>query len=229
MHRLAEYLADLASLLGEQERVHFVKLRPGSTNVAFAIEKEAEPKVRKRIHEVKTAEDCSEIAGPLREINRRLASDNAHGELVDPEGERIVEFPGRKKFSQSVIGPFSQQGTIDGIPIMVGGKLDPVPVHLLDEPSGVIHLCYAKRETAIQIAKLLYTAVIRVEGTARMFRDGDGKWICKRFSIHHFSRLDDSPIHDIVARVKGIPDGLAEVEDPLKKLNALRSDERLTG
>jgi hypothetical protein len=38
MSRLAEYMADLATLLGEQERVHFARLENGSTALVHTIE-----------------------------------------------------------------------------------------------------------------------------------------------------------------------------------------------
>ena len=54
MARLAEYMAELATLLGTQERVHFVRLEGGSTTLVQEIEYEAIPKVRERLNGIKT-------------------------------------------------------------------------------------------------------------------------------------------------------------------------------
>ena len=48
MSRLAEYMADLAHLLGEAENVHFDHLETGSTVLVQHIEHEAVPKVKAR-------------------------------------------------------------------------------------------------------------------------------------------------------------------------------------
>ena len=50
MSRLAEYMADLARLLGEVERVHFACLERGSTTLVQVVEPEAVPEVQQRIH-----------------------------------------------------------------------------------------------------------------------------------------------------------------------------------
>ena len=56
MARLAEYMTDLALILGEKEHVHFIELRESSAAVAHAIDHEAIPKVRARVHAVKTGD-----------------------------------------------------------------------------------------------------------------------------------------------------------------------------
>ena len=52
MERLAEYMADLAKVLGEPASVHFVRLDPGSTVLVQKVDEEAEPKVRQRVQKV---------------------------------------------------------------------------------------------------------------------------------------------------------------------------------
>src|SRR5262245_31363298 len=51
--RLAEYLRDIATLFGESERVHLIRIRKGSTVPVLLIEREAEPKVRERLDAVR--------------------------------------------------------------------------------------------------------------------------------------------------------------------------------
>ena len=48
MWRLAEYLSDLAIVLGERDHVHFVELRDSSSAIRHAVDAPAIPKVRTR-------------------------------------------------------------------------------------------------------------------------------------------------------------------------------------
>ncbi len=49
MARLAEYLHELAVILGEPRAVHFVRLDAGSTVIIHKVEQEAIPKVTDRV------------------------------------------------------------------------------------------------------------------------------------------------------------------------------------
>jgi hypothetical protein len=224
MVRLAEYMADLATLLGEYKSVHFVRLAKGSTRLVHAVEYEAEPKIRERVQSVRNDEGPIEAVRAARNIDRRLAHDNASGELIDPTKSRIIDFPGRKRFSQPLYGPFNQSGTLDGIPIRVGGEADPVPVHL-EEPGLPPHICYASRAVAREIAPHIFSTMIRAEGIGRWHRDSDGKWLLDRFTIHSFKKLKDAPLTEVVERLHSIPGKFRELEDPIKKLRELRHGE----
>lgn len=221
MVHLAEYMADLATLLGEYKSVHFVRLAKGSTGIVHAVEYEAEPKIRERVHSVRNQDGPSDAQQAARRIDQRLAQDNASGTLVDPTAARIIEFPGRKRFTQPEYGPFNQPGTIDGVPIRVGGEADPVPVHL-EEPGQEPHICYASRVIAREIAPYLFSGFIRAEGIARWHRDGDGKWVRDRFTIHSFKKLKDAPLSEVVSRLRTIPSELMKTEDPLRELHRAR-------
>src|ERR1700693_346222 len=96
MVNLAEYMADLATLLGEYKSVHFVRLTKGSTRLVHAIEYEAEPKIRERVQSVRNQDGPIEAQQAARRIDQRLAKDNASGTLIDPTAAKIIEFPGRK-------------------------------------------------------------------------------------------------------------------------------------
>lgn len=227
MNRLAEYMSDLASLLGEHKSVHFVRIVKGSVRLVHAIEYEAEPKVRARIRTVRAGDDQDDESNPIRKLNKRLAQDNASGVLLGPEG-KILDFPGKKQFEQPQFGPFNQPGTVDGIPIRIGGESDPVPVHL-QEPGLSLHICYASREKAREIAPHIFKTLIRAEGVARWHRDADGKWIRDRFTIHGFTVLEDIPLTQAVERLKGVSTSMSGIENPLKVLHQLRKGKRATG
>jgi hypothetical protein len=221
MARLAEYMADLAILLGNVEKVHFVRLKKGSTVLVQTVEWEAAPKVAERIRAVKLSEAPPDAMKAYREIDQRLASDNAIGSLTVPLQGNIIEFPGRSRPTSASYGPFSQPGVFDGIPIMIGGKTDPVPVHL--EEGDVIHLCHASRAIAKRLAAHLFVSVVRVIGNGRWHRDPDGIWVMDRFNITDFSLLRDETLGEAVSRLR-IAAGNPEPEDVLAELENIRHE-----
>lgn len=219
MARLAEYMSDLAMLLGNVEKVHFVKLKKGSTVLVHEVEWEAAPKVVERIRAIRQSEAPPDVMKAYGSIDRRLASDNAIGCLIAPPRHKVIEFPGRSRPASSAYGPFTQPGTLDGIPIMIGGKLDPVPVHL--EEGDVIHSCYASRAIAKRLAAYLFVSAVRAAGNGRWHRDPDGIWIMDRFIITDFCLLTDESLGEAVAKLRTAA-GTTEPEDALSELDKIR-------
>src|ERR1700740_3628056 len=81
MARLAEYMAELAVLLGERNAVHFRRLTKGSTAVNLRIDREAAPKVRDRVASVRAGDASGEPLRAFRALNKLLRDDNAIGVL----------------------------------------------------------------------------------------------------------------------------------------------------
>jgi hypothetical protein len=219
MARLAEYMADLAALLGNVEKVHFVRLKKGSAVLVHAIEWEAAPKVVERIRAIKQSEAPPEAMKAYRSIDQRLASDNAIGRLITPSRDNVIEFPGRSRPASATYGPFTQPGSFDGIPIMIGGKADPVPVHL--EEGDTTHLCQASRAIAKRLAAHLFVSVVRVTGNGRWHRGPDGMWTMDRFNITDFTPLADESLGEAVARLRSAA-GEPEPEDVPAELDKIR-------
>lgn len=223
MARLAEYLADLARFLGNPEAVHLIDIEEGSTVLVQIIDWEAEPKVTERIRGVKTGTAPKDAMDAYRELDRKLGKDNASAELRADQ-QKLIEFPGRKQMP-AVYGPFAQQGTLDGVPIVVGGRSDPVPVHL--EDGDVVHNCLASRQVAKKIADHLFTSVIRAQGTGRWHRDEEGNWIMDSFRIADFDILSNKPLKEVVADLRAIPGSEWKTfDDPLSELDRLRHGEK---
>ena len=227
MSRLAEYMADLAQLLGRAEQVHFVRLEPGSTVFVQNVEREAAPEVRQRLRTVGRDDTPADIASAFKALNRHLASDNAIGSLQESGGAEVVRFPGREQPQPLTFGAFNEPGTLDGVLIRIGGRDDTVPVHLQD--GDIIHVCNATRDMARQLAVHLYGPVLRVRGEGRWERDADGNWSMKRFNISGFEELDDAPLGEIVGRLRAVEGSRwSDIDDLPAELQRLRGlDEAL--
>ena len=221
MARLARYLDNLATVLGEPSSVHLVSVEDGSTVPVVAVDREAYPKLRTRANALRDGDGPARVLQARRAIEDDLSADNAaYAELVDEDGARILRFAGETRNDEPEYGPFSQPGTLDGVPIVVGGRDELVPVHL--QSHDHVHICLAKRDLAKNIGRHLFTTPLRVSGVARWFRDREGAWTMKSFRIHDYAELPSESLADATRRLRSIDAGWKQRPDPLGDLVALR-------
>jgi hypothetical protein len=101
MARLAEYMAELALLLGEQTSVHFKRLARGSTVLVHSVDYEAVPKVKHRTTAVRRGDASQDAQRAFKTLNRLLREDNAVGSLREKGASAVVlKFPGRLELSR---------------------------------------------------------------------------------------------------------------------------------
>src|SRR5215510_14402815 len=93
--RLAEYLAQLAKMLGEHGAVHLIELQEGSTVLVNRVDPEAIPAIYGRTAGVKRGDAPREAMEAYRAINALLTQDNGSAALVEQGGAEILDFPGR--------------------------------------------------------------------------------------------------------------------------------------
>jgi len=223
MSRLADYMAGLARLLGQAERVHFVRVDRGSTVLVHKVEPGAEPEVRRRIGALAAGDAPEDARKAHRALNRRLADNGATGRLEAPGGV-VVPFPGRELRAAPAFGSFRQAGVLDGVLIRIGGRGDIAPAHLL--AGDTVHQCRADRDTARRLAVHLYGSPLRVRGEGRWRRGGDGQWALERFTIADFTELDDAPLGDVVERLRRVEgNGWKTIADPWAELRRLRGQD----
>jgi len=227
MARLAEYMKELAALLGNEHGVHFVRLDPGSVELVQSIDKQDRPKVDARLDALRRGDGATDAIKAYRNLDDLLANDNAIGTLSDDQNQAvIIQFPGKTRPKPVDYGAFSQPGSFDGVPIKVGGKGEQVAIHLQETgPAAQVHICQASRDIARAIAAHLFETTIRVHGMGKWRRDANG-WGLLKFTISDFEVLDDTPLDTMVARLRGVPgNGWREVDHPLATLNDLRGGE----
>lgn len=226
MARLAEYMSKIAAMLGNQEKVHFVRLEHGSTALVNEVEHEAFPKVRERVQAIRANEGPDLGRRAFKEINTLLAWDNASAVLIPPEGGApVIEFPGRAREKRLSYGPFNQDWSLDGILIRIGGENDPVPIHIQESEDKPPHICEAKRTIAIELAPYYLRSPIRVHGHGRWFRDEDGEWAMKRFTITDFKALKTDRFRDILGRIRALNTDLVGLKDPVSEFVDMRRDD----
>ena len=218
MERLALYVGALARLMGEPAQVHFETVRAGSAVLVARVDESAQPKVRDRVSSVRDGRATQDVCKAFGDLDELLRKDNATGELVGDAGAVVIPFPGRNRPEPLVFGPFTQEGSLDGQVIRIGGKDDTVHVQLRD--GAVVHTgLWTTPDQARNLAQHFLGPVLRVHGTGRWLRVEDGGWKLDGFKIASFEVLDEAPLADVVAalrRVEGSHWG--DVPDPVVEL-----------
>lgn len=223
MARLAQYMQNLAAMLGHDAAVHFDTLKPGSTQLVTKVDHEDIPKVANRLAELKRGEGSPEAAKAHTEIDRLLAEDNATGFVYEDEDEsaKVIAFPGVTRQTPATFGPFSQEGSIDGILISVSGADQTVHLQLQNGEIKYTRI-ETNREMARRLARHMYEPV-RVFGAGRWLRDHEGKWVLKKFKVESFDVLAADNLKDAIHQLREIEgSGWKDMDDPHGALKALR-------
>ncbi len=224
MSRLAEYMAELARLLGEQEHVHFSHLESGSAVLVSSIEDPAMPKVMERLQEVCGGIGSKDAMQAYKALDTLLARDNAVAALTAEGGAEIIAFPGRTRPKPMRYGPFREEGSLDGTVIRLGGRDETIPI-LLKDAEGTEYPCQTTVQISKQLAPHYRGATVRVYGNGRWVREENGSWTLLQFDISRFEVIDDSPLMEVVAKLRGV-EGSEWGKDPsLGDVLALRQEE----
>lgn len=224
MARLAQYLAHLSVLYGNDDSVHFEKLRKGSAVVQISVETPAFPKVLERLQSVRIGDPDPEVQKAFRSIDRLLRDDNAVGTITRGGKAKLLEFPGRKL---PIVDPITiyQPTTIDGVVIRIGGRDDTIPVAIQDQ-EGAVYTCEIRgRAQAKELSRYFLAETLRVSGNGKWSRASSGAWALESLLIQSFEILENAGLDDVVTALRNVKNnGWADVEDPLgawKKLRGL--------
>ncbi|WP_139350409.1 hypothetical protein [Rhodanobacter sp. B04] len=224
MARLAEYMAVIANMFGEQGSVHFKGIELGSTKLLSRVEREAAPKVRDNIHNAQSGDGKPEAVKAYKKANEMLREDNAAATL-QRSGANVLDFPGRKAIRPPKLGPFNQGIEKDGVLVRIGGK-DASAHAMIEDGVGNIWSFEVTRELAIELAPHLFGAPIRLVGTGRFFRDEEGQWQHSVLKATNFLELNNDSLSDVVGRIRKLPQDTWNLGvDPLAMLRSLRNDD----
>jgi hypothetical protein len=204
MSRLAEYLKPFAAMLGSEANVHFEGVFGGSAACRAFVEPQDVPKVRERVQGIPSRTAPRAAMKAYSDIDDLLVKDNAIGH-VSIDGHNLIEFPGRRRAVNEVIGPVQRNTSIEGQVYSIGGKDETINIHLRN---GEIEL---KCEVSIALARRLGPHLLG--GTVRLVGHGlwnriDGNWQMKTFSADDFIVLDDSPLHVTIGSISKAFDGI---------------------
>ena len=129
--RLAEYLTDLAILMGHRESVHLIAVADGSAAPVLYVDAEEEARVVNQVKLSQRGMGPHDANLAYKRLDDRLRVDDAVGGLVNMTTKaEIIEFPGRTRNLPQAYGPIKEKASLVGVVMRVGGFRDTIPVHL---------------------------------------------------------------------------------------------------
>lgn len=222
MARLAEYLTDLANLMGHKKAVHFSRLEEGSVQVVHVVDHEDIPKVERRLRGANQGEGPPEALSAIRSIDAKLADDNAIGRLLGQQSAEIINFRGREIPKPLEYGSFREHATIQGQLVRIGGR--DITSHAMIQ-DGDIHYsnCEMSREMARDLSPLLYGPTVRLHGSGLWKRTVEGDWDLKNYKVDSFEILDDKSLSEAVSELRSMLPKRRTSKD-IDRMKKLRSD-----
>lgn len=227
MARLAEYLTDLALVMGHRESVHFIKVEDGSHESVVYVDEEEESRVTHQVQSAARGMGPRDANLAYKRIDDRLRQDDAIGSISNFSLKaKVLEFPGKNLDLPQEYGPIKEKASLVGILRRVGGFDKSVPVHL-QRADEVIFYCDADEILAKQLAPY-YSQTIRVHGIATYSRGKEGMWKLEHFKIQSFDTqpLSEDSFSKTIEKLKEIPGSeWDKITDPLEELHKLRHGE----
>lgn len=224
MARLAEYLAELAKLLGHAEHTHFVRVDPGSAQLVHCVDAVDARKVETRLNGVRLGDAMKDALKAHRALEELLLNDNATGTLTEAvSGRVVVPFVGRNRPKLLGFPPFRQDTSIDGQIVNIGGRDDTAHATLQD--GDIYHANLSmKRDLARELGKLLYGPIVRLHGNGRFERLPDGIWKMLDFRVDGFELPDEKSLPDAVSTLRRVAGGGLMSADAYKVVAGFRDD-----
>jgi hypothetical protein len=221
MTRLLEYLTEIATILGNRKNVHFLRVEDGSLPCYMEVDEAVEKEVIERVNSVLKGDGTEEAQAAFKTLRRYLREDE-YSAALKSEDNIIAAFP--RSPEEKILGPFIQEGSLDGLLVNIGGTDATIPVHLLSD--GIDFRCNTTVEMARRLRNYLLEKPIRVFGKGKWYRNPNGHWHLDIFDISSFEELDDSSIPEIVLKLRAIPGNpLMSSNDPLEDVRRVRYGE----
>ncbi len=225
MARLAQYLAKLADILGERNRVHLVGIEESSTALVHEIEPTAVRNVRSRLQAVGRGEAPRDAQEAYRSLDGYLREDRASAELRERDNDhKVLEFPGADD-AEDPYPLVRERGRISGIVIRVGGTGDRIPI-LIESDGEPIAGCSASRDVAKMLAHHLFEPV-RLVGKGSWLRDAKGRWNVQRFSIDAFEPVESTKVSEALRELRAVAGDWTE--DDYRDLERIRQGPEQNG
>lgn len=217
MARLADYLKKLSTIFGNDDRVHFLRVDPGSALNVIEVDEEIEPAVIERTKSAAIGAGTKETVQAFQSLSESLEQDGFTAELENDTGDVIAHFAHALEVGET-FGPFWQAGEVDGLLTRIEGIDE--SVHLTLWSDGVRYNCVTTQEKG---KGLRYLDAIRAVGRGQWYRNEKGKWELKKFIVSDIEPLEDDTLLEVVARLRAIPGNpLESLKDPIGEMLKLR-------
>jgi hypothetical protein len=225
MARLAEYLVDLAVLLGHKESVHLIKVEEGSAQPLIYYDALEEGRIFARVRGAVNGTGQPDAIEAYQKIDRRLKRDDGFAQLVNGKSQ-LADFPGARQLMEETYPKIKERATLVGRLRRVGGRGDTIPIWIERADHKMLY-CDTTEALSKQLIDF-YLQVVRVHGVGVYIRTENDEWEQDRFIIQSF---DPAPLAEesIIAtfdKLRAIDDNeWNQVKDPLAELRRIRHGE----
>ena len=140
-----------------------------------------------------------------------------------------INFPGvtqstLEEFPEE-LGPFSEEGTLDGILVSVSGA-NPDQTVRIQLQNGKTR--YTGIETDCEIARRIARHMhepVRVSGTGEWLRNQEGTWILEKFKVEKYDVLKADDLDDVINMMREVEGSeWKSMDDPVSAMRELREN-----
>ena len=209
--RLVEYYAEIKKMLGLADNLHLVGLFEGSHGSAFAIDRNCESQLVRRLMAINEGNAPKAAQRAQSAINAMLREDGTSGAFFDNHSRNIIQFPGKRSEGSVLYRARDAASFIGELYHISGNKDDVVKARVSTDAYGVV-FCTTTKELGRKLRNFLFEN-IKVSGRGMWSRSSDGRW-----------DVDDFTITDFAPVAKG---GLRESIDRLRKIDITWPDDAL--
>ena len=216
LNKAVEYLRNFAGLAGDA--VHFSRVGKGSAALECIVEENADlPEIITRMSNAALGTADVEANRSYIGLRDLLNSDGTTGKIKVGRCQ-VIAF---KKIESAPKFTVTEECSLEGILIKIGGKGETVPVQIQD--ADMFYTCNASREKAKELARYIFGDPIRLSGLGRWQRTERGQWELENFQISSFEELNAGSIQQTFDNIRmALGNMLENIDDPLKELEIIR-------
>lgn len=217
MARVAQYIAELARLMGCQETTHLVAIESASLGIVSSVRNEDVPLISPRIRQATFDDEKNEASSAWNKLNILLGEDNCTADLPLPNSAEIIRFPGTKPLNKS-LRVVNQPTTIQGKLIRIQGAGEKVRIGL-DIDGGLTAGISVHSSQAHELAQY-FQKVVRLNGEGKWKRDENGAWSLDSLDVTSFEVPEDITLREALGRLQNLfPRGKGkEVSESIEEL-----------
>lgn len=213
MSRLAEYLRQMAKMLGYEGAVHFQRVENNCTALVAKIDPRTAGKVRAQVRAIREKKAPADAMNASAAINRMVAEDKTTGLLREQKGV-VIRFPGTRP-AQNMALEVPDEGTVIGYLYMLSDAGREFHARIKLE-SGNTLMCTVTDEIAKKLRSHLFETV-KVSGPGIWARDTDGAWAALKLEIKEVVPVKSTSLRSVIDELRQIdidwPEDVFETND----------------
>lgn len=213
MARLAEYMQNLAKVLGEERFVHFDRIERGSVQLVAHVERPAITRVTSRVAAVRGGSAPTDAMRGYNQINTMLEEDRGTATLKRGSAT-IIRFRGVEERKPAGL-EVQNAGYVSGYLYWLAESRNGITARIQPAAGNVVH-CIAAREIGKRLRSHLFETV-RVYGTGTWRRGHDGQWNVLNLEISDFKKVEGASLRRVIDKIRDLD--VEWPDDPLGVLD----------